>query len=64
MSTPHTYQIVPAWRESYRQPSRMIRDGWHLILDGEYAQTYRTKREARDAGRYATAQWRWRVEHS
>lgn len=57
-----TYAVVPAWRESYRTPGQMVRNGWHLILDDEWADTYQTKREAVAAGRYATAFARWAEE--
>ena len=57
-----TYTVVPAWREHLRVPGRMVRSGWHLILDDEWAAWYPTKREAVEAGRYATAPHRWRTE--
>jgi hypothetical protein len=39
-------QIVPAWRASRRDGISPVRDGWQVIADGEWVQTFPTKREA------------------
>lgn len=44
-------QVLPAWRASRRDGTTPVRDGWQVIVDGEWAQTFPRKSEAEAAAK-------------
>lgn len=49
LGTSRNVRIQRAYHESYTERGVMVADGWHLIVDEEWWQTFATKRAALQA---------------